>query len=63
MLDALQYDRLGGAVDTADRAPVSVPNPHPILLAAQWPSRAMWPEGIGGEGLDPGKQREPFAPR
>ena len=54
MLDALQDDRLGGAVDTADRAPVSVPNPHPILLAAQWPSRAMWPEGIGGEGLDPG---------
>jgi len=55
MLDALQDDRFGGAVDTTDRAPISVPYPYPIYVVAQRPSCRVCREGVGGEGLDPGK--------
>jgi hypothetical protein len=52
VLDPLQDNRLSGAVDTADGTPVAVANPHPVLVAAQCPSRRMCREGVDGEGLD-----------
>jgi len=56
VLGALQNDRLGGVVDAADSTPIAVPHPDPVFMAAQWPSRGMRPERVGGEGLDPDKQ-------
>jgi putative tryptophan/tyrosine transport system substrate-binding protein len=46
MRDPLQEDRLGSAVDTADRAPLAVSDPNTILMAAKRPSR---PKGVGRE--------------
>jgi hypothetical protein len=63
MLDALQDDRLSGAVDTANGTPVASAHPHPVLMATQWPSRRMDREGVGGEGLDTEKQGAPVSCR
>jgi hypothetical protein len=57
MLDALQYYRLGSAVDPADRAPVTVSHPDPVFVAAQPPNRWMWRERVCGENLDPQEKR------
>lgn len=53
MLDMLQDHRFGGAVDPADRAPVAVPHPDAVLVAAERPSCGMCRERISCEGLDP----------
>jgi hypothetical protein len=63
VIDAFQDDRLGGAIDTADRPPIATPHPYPILMTAQRPSRCMHRERVGGEGLNPGKKDTPVAPR
>ena len=55
MLYAFQDYRLGSAVDAADRAPVAVPNPHPVLVAVERPSGGMFRERFGGENLHAGK--------
>jgi hypothetical protein len=63
MLDTLQDDRLGGAVDPADRAPVAVPHTNPMLMAAQRPSCGMRRERVGGKSLDPEEKRPLVAHR
>jgi len=63
MLDTLQDDRLGGAVDAADTTPIAMPHPNPVLMATQRPNRRMCRKGIGGEGLDPEKQGAPVSSR
>jgi hypothetical protein len=63
MLDALQDHRLSGSVDPADRAPVAVPHPDPVLLAAERPSCSMGCERVGGKSLDPDKKRPLVAHR
>ena len=55
MLDAFQEDHLGSAVDTADRAPIAVPNPNATLMAAKWPSRWMRPERVSRESFHASK--------
>jgi hypothetical protein len=57
VLDALQYYRLGSAVDPADCAPVAVSHPDPVFVAAQRPSRRMCRERVGGESLDADEKR------
>jgi len=63
MLDALQDHCLGGAVDAADRAPVAVPHPNSVLVAAKRPGRGMHRERVRSESLDPDKERLPVARR
>jgi len=63
MRDPLQEDRLGSAVDTADRAPLAVSDPNTILMAAKRPSRRMRPEGVGRESFHPSEQRAAIALR
>ena len=60
MLDTLQDDRLGGAVDPADRAPVAVPHTNPMLMATQRPSCGMRRERVGGKSLARRQCREIF---
>lgn len=62
MRDALQQDRLGSAVDTAERAPLAVPDPNTVVVPAKRPSRRMRPERVG-QGLHPGEQRAAIALR
>jgi len=61
--DTLQGDRRCGAVDLADRAPIAVPHPYPVLVAAHWPSCRMHREGVGSESLDFAEERSPLTPR
>lgn len=63
MLDALQDHRLAGSVDAADRTPVAVPHPDPVLVAAQRPSCGMPRERVGGKRLDPDEKCPPVAHR
>jgi hypothetical protein len=63
MLYAFQDDRIGSPVDPADRAPITLPNPYPVLMATQRPSRGIRRKRRGGKGLDLGEQRPPVAPR
>jgi hypothetical protein len=63
MLDALQYYRLGSAVDPADCAPVAMSHPDQVFVGAQPPSRRMCREPVGRESLNPFEQRSPVARR
>jgi hypothetical protein len=60
--DTLQGDRRGGAIDMADRAPIAVPDPYPVLMAAHRSGGRMRRQGVGSESLDFAKDRSPFAP-
>jgi len=55
MLDALRQNRVAGAVDTADRAPIAVPYPDPVLASPEWPSRRMHRKRVGGKSLHASK--------
>jgi hypothetical protein len=61
--DALQGDRRSGAVDAADGAPIAVPNPYPVLMAADWLGCGMRRERVGSESLYFAEERPPVAPR
>ncbi len=59
----LQCDRRGGAVDAADRAPIAMPHPDPVLMAAHRPGCGVGLEGVGSKNLDFAEERPPVAPR
>jgi len=61
--DTLQGDRRGGAVDMADRTPIAVPHPYPVLMAAHRSGCRMRRKGVGSESLDFAEDRSPFASR
>jgi hypothetical protein len=61
--NTLQGDCRGGTVDTADRTPIAVPHPYPILMAAHRSGCRMRREGVGSESLDFAKERSPLTPR
>ena len=63
MLNALQYYRLGSAVDPADCAPVALSHSDPVLVAVQRSSRRMCRERVYCECLDPDEKRPPVARR
>jgi hypothetical protein len=58
VLDALQDDRVGGIIDTADRTPIALPYSHPALVTAERPGTRMGREGFSREGLCSPKQQE-----
>jgi hypothetical protein len=57
--DTLQGNRRGGAVDATDRAPIAVPHPYPVLMAAHWPGHKVRREGVGSESLNFDEERPP----
>ncbi len=59
----LQCNGRGSAVDAADRAPIAVPHPYPVLVAAHSTGSGMRREGVGSESLDFAEERPPVAPR
>ena len=63
MGDTLQGDLRGGAVDMADRTPIAVPHPYPVLMAANRSGCRMRREGVGSESLDFAEERLPLTPR
>lgn len=51
MLDAFQGDRIGSPVDPADGAPITLPHPDPVLVAAQRSRRGIRRKRRGGKGF------------